>query len=402
MTTQDAWMSAADAARALRVRRPTLYAYVSRGLIRSQPGHGATRERHYAREDVDRLRRRAEERRNPDKVAAHALQWGMPVLESSITLIAGEQLYYRGHDATFLARTASVEEVISLIWTGRLEGTAATSLGTLDARVRQGGPMAWRRDPLIARAQVALALAAADDSQAFDLRPEAVARTGWRILRLLVSCASARAHGERVDAALARGWGARSGGEDVIRAALILCADHELNVSAFTARCVASAGSQPYAVVIGGLAALDGVKHGGSTARVESLLAATRRVRSLRASLTERVRQGTRIEGFGHPLYRNGDPRAAALLDMLADHFPRSSELRYAREFARVATSVTGEKPNVDFALGAVARVLSLPAAAALTLFAIGRTVGWIGHAIEQYALDQIIRPRARYVGIAP
>jgi len=72
------------------------------------------------------------------------------------------------------------------------------------------------------------------------------------------------------------------------------------------------------------------------------------------------------------------------------------------REFARVATSVTGEKPNVDFALGAVARVLSLPTAAGLTLFAIGRTIGWIGHAIEQYALDQIIRPRARYVGIAP
>ena len=64
--------------------------------------------------------------------------------------------------------------------------------------------------------------------------------------------------------------------------------------------------------------------------------------------------------------------------------------------------SLTGERPNVDFALGAVSRVLGLPRASALTLFAIGRTIGWIGHAMEQYALDQIIRPRARYVGLAP
>jgi citrate synthase len=61
---------------------------------------------------------------------------------------------------------------------------------------------------------------------------------------------------------------------------------------------------------------------------------------------------------------------------------------------------LTGEKPNVDFALGAVSRVLGLPSTSSLTIFAIGRTIGWIGHAIEQYAVDQIIRPRARYVGV--
>ncbi|HTJ20774.1 MAG TPA: citrate synthase, partial [Gemmatimonadaceae bacterium] len=99
MTPTDAWIGAAEATRALGVTRPTLYAYVSRGLIRSEPAPGVTRERRYAREDVARLRRRADERRNPDKVAAHALQWGMPVLESSITLIGGDTLFYRGHDA---------------------------------------------------------------------------------------------------------------------------------------------------------------------------------------------------------------------------------------------------------------------------------------------------------------
>jgi citrate synthase len=199
---------------------------------------------------------------------------------------------------------------------------------------------------------------------------------------------------------LARGWGVRAGGDDVIRAALILCADHELNVSAFTARCVASAGSNPYAVVTAGLAALEGTKHGGSTARVETTLAALRRERSLRAALAERLRQGQRIDGFGHPLYRRGDPRAAALLATLERRYPKSPELRYARDFARAAMAVTSERPNIDFALGAASRVLGLPTGSGLTLFAIGRTIGWIGHAIEQYAVDQIIRPRAKYVGV--
>jgi len=155
-------------------------------------------------------------------------------------------------------------------------------------------------------------------------------------------------------------------------------------------------------VVVAGLAALEGVKHGGSTARVESLLASLRRTRSLKTALTDRLREGNPINGFGHPLYTHGDPRAAALLDLLGQHAPRSAELKFVRDFARVTESLTGERPNVDFALGAVSRVLELPPSAGLTLFAIGRTIGWIGHAIEQYALDQIIRPRARYVGVTP
>src|SRR5262245_62853985 len=114
------WISAAEAARLLNVTNATLYAYVSRGFVRSEPGPGASRARRYSRDDVERLRRRAAERRDPDKVAAHALQWGMPVLESAITLIADDTLYYRGHDAVVLAGAASVEAVASLIWTGRL------------------------------------------------------------------------------------------------------------------------------------------------------------------------------------------------------------------------------------------------------------------------------------------
>src|SRR5690242_9232219 len=115
------WLSAAEAARRLGVKRETLYAYVSRGLIRSAPGSGATRRRRYAREDVERARRRGEDRRDPAVIATHALNLGSPVLESAITLIEGGRLHYRGYDAVELSRSRSIAEVASLIWCGQLD-----------------------------------------------------------------------------------------------------------------------------------------------------------------------------------------------------------------------------------------------------------------------------------------
>ena len=188
----------------------------------------------------------------------------------------------------------------------------------------------------------------------------------------------------------------------LIRGLLVLCADHELNVSSFTARCVASAGSSPYAVVIAGLSALEGVKHGGSSIRAEAMLAECRRERKPAAALAARLARGDRLEGFGHPLYPGGDPRAIAILDWLRAACPTSAELTYVQALARAATAATNERPNLDFGLAAAARVLQLPPGASLVLFAIGRTIGWIGHALEQYATGQLIRPRASYVGVAP
>src|SRR4051812_26616217 len=156
----DPWISAAEAAKTLRVTRETLYAYVSRGMIRSQPGSDARRERRYARDDVERLRRRAEERRNPDRVAAHALQWGMPVLESAITLIADGTVYYRGRNAVDLARTDSIEAVASLIWTGRLDDARPSPLPVPKDAARIGG---FNQHAFIARAQALLALASTGD-----------------------------------------------------------------------------------------------------------------------------------------------------------------------------------------------------------------------------------------------
>jgi len=330
------------------------------------------------------------------------------VLESGITLVANHKVYYRGRDVTVLARTRSVADVAALLWTGTdanaaLESPPRVSLtvphvSLAAPRVSRTVPRAKQPMPFVAAAQAALALAAADDTLAYNLMPHAVAQTGWRIAWQLARVAAGTGKPrETIDTTLAEGWGVPRSA-DLIRAALILCADHELNVSTFTVRCVASAGSSPYNVVIAGLAALEGAKHGGTTARIESWWDALRGTRDLTSALAERLRRDERIDGFGNPLYPHGDPRAQVLLEWL----PKGKTATFARELARAAKTVLGEAPTIDFALVAATRAMGLPSGTALRLFAIGRTLGWIAHAIEQYEKNTVIRPRARYVGEQP
>jgi citrate synthase len=392
-TKKAAWLDADEAVAALGVSRATLYAYVSRGRIRSEAAPGGDRRRRYSRDDIERLAARSRERRNPERAAEQALHWGLPILESAITLIADERIYYRGQDADTCARERSVADVAALLWTGTADGALLGPPPRARAERRERGDV-----PFIAAAQSALALASGADPLAYDLRPHAVARTGWKILWLLTRLAARDYRAaDTIDTALATAWGVPRSA-DLLRAALIACADHELNVSTFTARCVASAGASPYNVVIAGLAALEGTKHGGATSRMDASWDALRQSGDLRAAFAERLRRGELIEGFGHPLYPGGDPRAALLLALL----PKGKAATFARELAAAAKAVLGEAPTVDFALVAVARALGLPGGAALTLFAIGRTIGWIGHAIEQYAASAMIRPRAKYVGVTP
>ena len=184
---------------------------------------------------------------------------------SAITLIAGERLYYRGHDATVLAGRSSVAELAALLWTGTADGATLVAPSRKLVATQRLKPAV----PFVAAAQAALALAGAHDPLAYDLRPHAVAQTGWRIAwRLAGVAAGIDQPCDTIDATLANGWGVPRAA-DLLRTALILCADHELNVST-AARCVASAGSSPYNVVIAGLAALEGTKHGGTTARIEA------------------------------------------------------------------------------------------------------------------------------------
>lgn len=378
MSAGTEWIDAAAATRLLAISRATLYAYVSRGYIRSQPAGGTSREKRYAREDVDRLRKRREERRRPDRTPETSLL-GLPLLESSITAITDGRLFYRGHDVDALARSRSLEEVSALLWTGSFEPNFVdTPLHVIAGRATA--------DDLhfLSRAQSVLPLVGGRDPLAFDLRAKGVAQTGWRILNLLTSVAADSSElEETIESTLVRQWKIRSRlAPAIVRAALILAADRELDVPTLAARCVASSGSSPYAVVVAALAALEGAKYGGVTMRVASLFDELRREKHLERAIADRLRRGEPLDGFGHPLYPAGDPRATTLLSML----PPSKEHEFARTLASAAYDVVGERPTLDTALVATERVLGLPTGSALTLLALGRTIGWIGHAIEQHA----------------
>jgi citrate synthase len=117
--------------------------------------------------------------------------------------------------------------------------------------------------------------------------------------------------------------------------------------------------------------------------------------------VASRLRRGETLPGFGHPLYPAGDPRASALL-RLAETSGHDAEWRTLRNFAKAGSELLQDLPNLDFGLAAVTRTYRLPDHAPVLLFALGRTIGWIAHAIEQYASGQLIRPRARYTGTLP
>lgn len=396
--TDSRYLSAKEAADALDIRRATLYSYVSRGLVRSEPARDDSRARRYYREDIEELQRRKDVRRNPDGGGKQALHWGTPVLESELTLIDGGRLYYRGQDTLQLAETASFEEVAALLWTGDRERATTLFGSCLDFEVPQMAG-ASRLAPM-ERFQAFLPLAAAEDVTAYDLRPDAVARAGARILHLFTCIA---ANVERIEDGIAvtlqQAWREKDlSAADLIDMALILCADHELNVSSFTARCAASADATPYAAVHAGLATLSGTKHGGSSEQVEAFLREVGTSTQAQAAVVRRLRRGERIPGFGHRLYPEGDPRAELLLSHIRQLYPNS----LADAVIDAVREALHEKPNIDMALATLTNSLDLTAGAALSLFAIGRTAGWIAHAIEQYEKDELIRPRARYVGKMP
>ncbi|MBV9687322.1 MAG: hypothetical protein JO096_08935 [Alphaproteobacteria bacterium] len=160
-----------------------------------------------------------------------------------------------------------------------------------------------------------------------------------------------------------------------------MIADHELNASTFVARCVASTSATPYAVVSAALSALSGRRHGGASARAEALFAEIARGGDPMVVMAERLARGEDLPAFGQFLYPDGDPRAAAILAAIVRTVPEAGDLIEA--VASAGTRLTGRHPNVDFALAATASALGLPQNSALALFVIGRTVGWIAHAIE-------------------
>jgi citrate synthase len=400
-------MTAAEAAKRLGIKQATLYAYVSRGVLtRARGGDkgGGGRGSLFDSAEVERLARRGRPRR-PAGVADITV-------ESQITEITADHLRYRGHDAVELT-SRSLEEVAELLWTGELPSgpgqlwrashTALTVGQTAQAALPEGTL------PL-ERLQVIVPAMAATDPLRLHLEPNAVMAAGRAIVAGMVDCLPPQAARTGMSIA-ARLWSrlcptpspaGRHPAPALLRAlsaALVLVADHELAASTLAARAAASVRADPYAVVATGLGAVGGALHGGSSLGAEALLAAADgSAAAVPRVVGELLRRGERVPGFGHFIYRSGDPRSIALLGLVRRAAPKSAQLAVAEAVLAEVRRKSLPEPNIDFALATLARVAGMITGASEAMFAVARATGWIAHAMEAYTTAPI-RPRAIYTG---
>lgn len=388
------WISAQEAARILEVSVATLYTYASRGLLHPKADPGAHRKR-YPLIEVERLRHRNEGARQSGSVARATLDFGLPVLESALCLIERGRIYYRGHDVMELAETACLEEVAALLWgCGVGELPICTPPLSESARAAIGRTV----DPSMpARLASAYHLVTADWASEIDHEQSVAA--GWRCVQAVLLAAFAGcAECDRgpLHERMQRAWALPSSAADAFRRAMVLSADHELNVSSFTARCVASTGANARAAVGAALAALSGRRHGAMISDVEALWPTMRALDQQGAGVHGGLcGPAVPLSGFGHRLYPDGDPRGIHLLSRL------SPEQRLER-FVSAVWQQHGLGPTLDFGLVATCRAVGAPPGAAFALFAVARTIGWVAHIQEQQRTGALIRPRAAYVGERP
>lgn len=382
---QTDWIAAEEAQARLKVRPQTLYAYVSRGRVSVRPDPTDPRRSLYRAADIAALTERKSRSRKISEVAEGAISWGEPVLSSEITTVSGGRLFYRGRDAIRLAETETLESVARL-----LRGGHGAALKRTDRPPPPAGA------DMRTRGYLALAQRAATDPPARGRAPLALAVEAATLLDVLTDAIAGEVGGGAIHNRLAFAWGQGPGGPgaDLIRRILVLVADHELNASAFSARVAASTGASLAASALAGLATLSGPRHGGATEAVRRFAAEAAEV-GPRQAIAARLADDRALPGFGHNLYPDGDPRAAALLE----RFVAPPELARLQE---MVWAITGQAANVDFALMAGCEALKLPRDAPFALFSVARCAGWIAHAIEQGQQDRLIRPRARYIGPEP
>jgi citrate synthase len=398
-------LTAGEAAQRLGVKPATLYAYVSRGLLtrRKDPAGRTSR---FDAGEIEDLARRGRPRR-----PAHAADI---IIESALTEIDGAQLRYRGLDVVDLSTRKSFEEVAEFLWTGAFPTHPQTWQARPEALA--AGRAAQAALPPgalpLERFQVIVPAMAATDPLRLQLDPPAVQAVARGLIAGLVDCLPAPLTGPGAEAPRVpaspvadRLWARLTsrrptpGLLTALSAALVLLADHELAASTLAARVAASVRADPYAVVGTGLGAMGGALHGGASLGVENLLTAAGTPAGVPAVIRDLLRRGERVPGFGHFVYRAGDPRAARLLELIRAAAPRSRGLAVA-DAVRAEVSGRGlPGPNIDFAVAVLARVAGMTDGAGEAIFAVARTAGWAAHAMEEYARATPLRPRAVYVG---
>jgi citrate synthase len=375
-------IDADTAAKRLGVSRKTLYAYVSRKIIHSVIHPNSSKTRLYDASEIDELLSRKAEILQIKSRRTAAADHGVPVARTSLTRIEDGRLHYRNWNALKLADHQTLEDVAGILWgsTGSnpFEGT------DFNPRAVSGWLAAWRQLTSTIATERAIALLPwlqFDQSAPAERRPDwSLREAAWIVRGLATAIAgSPELPNFAIHEAMAIAWGNPSAA-DSLRRSLVLSADQELNAATRAVRMVATTGAKMPGALLAGLSVLNGPRHGGTAERIRALLFEVETLGSALEVVSARLRRGDDLPGFGHSLYPNGDPRAAAILQHVA------IDERLAQIIETVAR-ITGLHPSLDLALVAVERAFRLPRGSALALFAIGRSVGWIAHALEQRTL---------------
>ncbi|MYQ36719.1 MULTISPECIES: citrate/2-methylcitrate synthase [unclassified Streptomyces] len=410
-----------EAAERLGVKPETVYAYVSRGQLssrRTPGGRGST----FDAAEVDALARRTGRREPPPSAA------GDLVFRTGITLIEPDRYFFRGVDATELARHHGYEEVAEWIWTGELRpGTRFTAADESLAAAQRTAAAMPRHSSSTDRLRAAVAAAASSDPLRFDLSPEGVLASARNLIPTLVGAlplAGAPGSGAGDAGQGGAGEGARGGAGTslaaqlwekltarpadaaslaVLDTALALLADHDLAASTLAARVAASTHAHPYAVVSAGLGVLEGPLHGAASGPAHRMLSEAVDRGGAAPVVADHLRAGRRVPGLGHRLYKGEDPRASVLFALL-DAVPQAAPaMAAARDVVATTARHTPLHANVDLALAVLSVTYGMPAEAGETVFAVSRTAGWIAHAMEEYTERPLrMRPSGQYTGPRP
>ncbi|WP_203182876.1 citrate/2-methylcitrate synthase [Streptomyces pratensis] len=397
-------LTTAEAAERLGVKPETVYAYVSRGQLasrRTPGGRGST----FDAAEVDALVRRTG-RREPSPSASGDL-----VFRTGITLIAPDRYFFRGVDATELARRHGYEEVAEWLWTGELRpGIRFLAAPEPLAAARRTAATLPRHSSSTDRLRAAVAAAASADPLRFDLSPEGVLNSARNLIPTLVGALPALGKPGVAGGSLAAElWPklsalpADTASLAVLDAALVLLTDHDLAASTLAARVAASTRAHPYAVVSAGLGVLEGPLHGAASGQAHRMLCEVVDRGGAAPVVADHLREGRRVPGLGHRLYKGEDPRAGVLFALL-DEMPNAAPaMAAARDVVATTARHSALHANIDLALAAFSVACGMPAETGETVFAVARTAGWIAHAMEEYAEQPLrMRPSGQYSGPRP
>jgi citrate synthase len=382
MTAPDERMlTTEEAARRLGVKVPTLYAYVSRGLLESHrdpSGRGSL----FDLADIEGLAARS---RGGRQTATR-----LATITTGVTQLSQEAgPLYRGRAATELATSMRFEDLAEFLWES--DGPGDWSPPDLGAC-----PLEHTLD----RMRWALVMCGATDDLRADLRPAAVTRAARRSTAALTDVVGTPPgfdDGAPIAARLAARLAPESDAEMVtaLNAALVLLADHELATSTVAVRVAASVRSDLYDALLAGLATLAGPLHGGASQAAYELLVVAERDGVTRA-LNDVLREQGRLPGFGHAVYKNGDARFTALM-ALAEPLLAAERRAIVQEMVSLAAAHDVPLANCDLALAALSWGTGMPPDTGRTLFAVARIAGWTAHYMEELT-ERPLRFRARAV----